>query len=55
MKVTCILFELTENVKKKNGYNMKQQSTIHHIHVTLFEQIVARWSGQFMVIFKCDK
>lgn len=35
------MFELTAK-RKKNGYNMKQQSTIHHIHVTLFEQIVAR-------------
>lgn len=34
------MFELTAK-RKKNGYNMKQQSTIH-IHVTLFEQIVAR-------------
>lgn len=36
------MFELTAKRKKKNGYNMKQQSAIHHIHVTLFEQIVAR-------------
>lgn len=36
-----MMFELTAKRKKKNGYNMKQQSTIH-IHVTLFEQIVAR-------------
>lgn len=36
------MFELTaKRKKKKNGYNMNQQSTIH-IHVTLFEQIVAR-------------
>lgn len=38
------MFELTAKRKKKMGTTRinNQQSTIHHIHVTLFEQIVAR-------------
>lgn len=33
------MFELTAKRKKKKWV---QHETIHHIHVTLFEQIVAR-------------